>query len=161
SALQQPTPPAGKASSSSPSCWECNSTPKRRTKPETSREISKKRSGRWKTISRKGKKNSKKAAKHRRQRRSKKKASRALRGVRKMQRRRQRKRVSFTIDKQPLSPFFLFMAKNRPKLQRSNPQLTAVETAKTLGKMWHEQSQSDREMYREQLKGKPKFDPED
>ncbi|XP_010023098.1 PREDICTED: high mobility group protein B2-like [Nestor notabilis] len=118
--------------------------------PETSREVPKKRSGRRKTMSRKGKKNSKKAAKCHRPRRSKKKASGALRGVRKTQRRRQKKHVSFITDKRPLPPFFLFMAKNRPNLQRSNPDLTAVEMAKTLGKMWHQQPQSDRDRYREQ-----------
>uniref|UniRef100_A0A8B9ISV5 HMG box domain-containing protein n=1 Tax=Amazona collaria TaxID=241587 RepID=A0A8B9ISV5_9PSIT len=118
--------------------------------PEPSREISARRSARRKTMSRKREKNSKKAAKHRRPRRTKKRASRALRGVQKRQRRRQKKRVSFSTDKQPLPPFFLFMAKNRRKLQRSNPQLTAVEMAKTLGKMWHQQPQSDKEMYRKQ-----------
>lgn len=120
--------------------------------PETSRKVSKKRSGRQKAMSRKGKKNSKKAARHRRPRRSKKRASSGLRRVRKRQRRQQKKRVSFNTDKQPLPPFFLFMAKNRRKLQRSNPQLTAVEMAKTLGKMWHQQPQSDKEMYKRQAK---------
>uniref|UniRef100_A0A8C4VAT7 HMG box domain-containing protein n=1 Tax=Falco tinnunculus TaxID=100819 RepID=A0A8C4VAT7_FALTI len=63
---------------------------------------------------------------------------------------RSRKRLGFPTAKQPLPPFFLFMAQHRPELQKSNPRWTAVKTVKKLGKMWHKQPEDNKERYKEQ-----------
>ncbi|XP_010293970.1 PREDICTED: high mobility group protein B2-like [Phaethon lepturus] len=110
-------------------------------KPDTSGKVSKKRSKIWKTTAREKRKKHEEMAKH-----PKERTSGPPRGVR---RRQQKKRVSFGRAKQPLPAFFLFMAQHRPQLQKSNPQWTAVETAKTLGKLWHKQPEKDKEMYKE------------
>ena len=118
--------------------------------PSTSREISKKRSEIRKTMSREERNKYEEVAKHHKTKHPKERTSGPPRGVRKRQRRRQRKRVSFTTAKQPLPPFFLFMAQHRPELQKSNPHWTAVATVKNLGKIWHKQPEKDKEMYKKQ-----------
>nr|XP_009477834.1 PREDICTED: high mobility group protein B2-like [Pelecanus crispus] len=118
--------------------------------PATGREISKKRSEREKAMSREERKKHEAMAKHHKTKHPKERTSGPLRGVRKRQRRQQKKRVSFSTAKQPLPPFFLFMAQHRPQLQKSNPHWTVVETVKKLGKIWHKQPEEDKEMYKEQ-----------
>uniref|UniRef100_A0A663EI03 HMG box domain-containing protein n=1 Tax=Aquila chrysaetos chrysaetos TaxID=223781 RepID=A0A663EI03_AQUCH len=118
--------------------------------PATSRGISKKRSEARKTMSRKERKKYEEMAKHHKPKHPKGRRSGPPREARKRQRTRQRKRVRFATAKQPLPPFFLFMAQHRPGLQKSNPSWTAVETVKKLGKMWHKQPVKDKEMYKEQ-----------
>ncbi|XP_009469169.1 PREDICTED: high mobility group protein B2-like [Nipponia nippon] len=118
--------------------------------PATSREISKKCSEIWKAMSKEERRKHEEMAKHHKTKRPKERTSSPLRGVRKRQRGQQSKRVTFSRAKQPLPPFFLFMAQHRPQLQKSNPHWTVVETVKKLGKMWHKQPEEDKEMYKEQ-----------
>lgn len=81
---------------------------------------------------------------------SKGRASDPLRGARKRRRRKPRSRGRFSRTKQPLPAFFLFMAQHRPELRKSNPHWTAAETAMKLGKIWHEQPEGEKEMYKQQ-----------
>uniref|UniRef100_A0A8B9IR21 HMG box domain-containing protein n=1 Tax=Anser cygnoides TaxID=8845 RepID=A0A8B9IR21_ANSCY len=68
----------------------------------------------------------------------------------KRRRRKPRSRGRFSRTKQPLPAFFLFMAQHRPELRKSNPHWTAAETAMKLGKIWHEQPEVEKEMYKQQ-----------
>lgn len=118
--------------------------------PPTSRAIPKKGPEIREAASREKRKKPKEMAKHHETKHPKERTWGPPRGVRKRQRRRQRKRVHFTTAKRPLPAFFLFMAKHRPQLQKSNPHWTEVETVTKLGKMWHDQPEKDKERYKEQ-----------
>ncbi|XP_068028686.1 transcription factor SOX-17-like [Anomalospiza imberbis] len=67
------------------------------------------------------------------------------------------KSVRFRSSRRALPPFFLFMERHRQRLQRTYPNLTVVQTAKRLGKMWQRLPEEDKEMYKEaaeRLKGR-------
>nr|XP_009663846.1 PREDICTED: high mobility group protein B2-like [Struthio camelus australis] len=118
--------------------------------PINGKELSKKCSEKWKAMSREEKKKYEDIAKQHNAKYTTARTSDPLRGVRRQQRKRQRKRNSLTTMKQPLPAFFLFAAKHRPALRKSNPHWTAVETVKKLGKMWHEQPEKDKATYKRQ-----------
>lgn len=71
--------------------------------------------------------------------------------------RRYAKSVRFTSSGRALPPFFLFMERHRRRLQRLYPNMTVVQTAKRLGRMWRRLPEEDKEMYKEaaeRLKGR-------
>ncbi|XP_008943140.1 PREDICTED: uncharacterized protein LOC103777336 [Merops nubicus] len=113
--------------------------------PVTVIEISRKRSETQKTTHREERENQEEMAKYHETTRPENRTSDRLRGVRRRQR-RQRKTVTFTTAKQPLPPFFLFMAQHRAQLQKSNPHWTVVQTATKLGEMWHNQPERDKKI---------------
>ncbi|XP_023797041.1 high mobility group protein 1.2-like isoform X2 [Cyanistes caeruleus] len=53
-------------------------------------------------------------------------------------------------SRRALPPFFLFMERHRRRLQRTYPNLTMVQTAKRLGRMWQRLPEEDKEMYKEE-----------
>lgn len=107
--------------------------------PPASGNTSKQRSKR--STSSKGRKQQQEMAKHRRSYRSRGRRSGTPRGVRRQQRRR--KRVSFSGGNKPLPAFFLFMGDHYRDLN-----LSGAEMAVKLGKMWHEQPEKDKDMYK-------------
>uniref|UniRef100_A0A8D2L0S9 HMG box domain-containing protein n=1 Tax=Varanus komodoensis TaxID=61221 RepID=A0A8D2L0S9_VARKO len=50
--------------------------------------------------------------------------------------------------RRPLPAFFLFMKDKRPALQCEHPDWTVIQMAKSLGSMWHQQPQADKERYK-------------
>lgn len=109
--------------------------------PPASGKTSKQRSER--SASSKGRKKQE-MAKYRRTNRSRGRRSGTPRGVR----RQRRRRVSFSAGNKPLPAFFLFMEEHYRDLQKSNPHLSGAEMAVKLGKMWHEQPEKDKDVYK-------------
>lgn len=94
---------------------------------------------RSKSTSSKGRKQQREMAKYRTHR-SGGRRSGTPRGVR---RQRRRRRVSFSLGKKPLPAFFLFMEDHYRDVN-----LSGAEMAVKLGKMWHEQPEQDKDMYK-------------
>lgn len=63
--------------------------------------------------------------------------------------RRYGKSVRFRSSGRPLPPFFIFMEKHRRRIQRKHPNLSMVQTAKRLGRMWHRLPERDKDMYKD------------
>ena len=45
-------------------------------------------------------------------------------------------KMSSSLIKRPLPPFFLFVKEEKPKLEASSPGLTVAQVAKELGRRW-------------------------